>query len=202
MANEYVSASTFKTQQGITVTTWDTFLASACTAASRAVESFCNRRFWADSDASSVRYYSGRPGSAVLSIDDLVTLTTLLTDTGGDGTFGTTLTNNTDFVLEPLNAAAETPARPYTLIRIKPRASSAYFPTDPRSVKVTGKFGWAAVPEEVVQAASILVNILFKRKDAPFGIATAGVDEQTAMRIAQTDPTIRALLGPFVRLDI
>lgn len=200
MANEYVSAATLKTTLGITVSTFDTDITTACSAASKGIDQACNRRFWADADTAQVRYYSP-PSSRVLAIDDLITLTSLLTDLDGDGTFETTLTNNTDFVLEPLNAAAETPARPYNRVRLHPR-SSAYWPRYPRSVKVTGKFGWAAVPDEIVRATTILATKLFKRQEAPFGIVTAGVDDVTAMRIATSDPDVRFLIGPYVRLTV
>jgi hypothetical protein len=199
VANEYISASTLKTTLGITVTTYDTDIGTACSAASRGIDGACNRRFWADSTTSSVRYYTPSPTSRTLAIDDLVTLTSVLTDTAADNTFSTTLTVNTDFVLEPLNAAAETPARPYTQIVL--HDSTSYWPDRRRSVKVTGKFGWAAVPDEVVRATTILATKLFKRQESPFGIVTAGVDQATAMRIASSDPDVRFLIEPYVRLQ-
>lgn len=193
----YISAADFKTTQGITVTTYDTDIATCVEAGSRAVDHFCRRRFWLDADATQIRYYN--PTGRICAIDDLTTLTNLKTDSGGDGSFATTLTLNTDFTLEPLNAAVENPVQPYTLARLV--SSGTYWPAAPRSVKVTGRFGWPAVPAPVVRATTILANILLKRQEAPFGIVTAGVDQETAMRIAQTDPTIRGLLSPLVRLD-
>ncbi len=200
MANEYVSASALKTSLGITVSTFDTDITTACSAASRGIDQACNRRFWADSDATKVRYYTPVVTSRLLPIDDLVTLTSLATDTGADGTFATTLTVNTDFVLEPLNAAAETPARPYTSIALYELASQ--WPWRRRSVKVTGKFGWAAVPDEIVRATTILATKLYKRQESPFGIVTAGVDQVTAMRIAVSDPDVKFLIGPYMRLQV
>jgi hypothetical protein len=195
---DYISSSDLKTRLGITVTTYDTRAAGAVAAASRGVDGACDRRFWADADATSVRYYSPAPTSQICAIDDLVTLGSVKTDTGNDGTFATTLTSGTDYDLWPLNAAAENPVRPYTVVRLRGSGSWPYYS---RSVKVTGKFGWPAVPAGVVEATAILATIIFKRTDTPFGIFTAGVDEVTAMRIAQTDPTIRGLLAPFIRLQ-
>lgn len=181
------------------MSTFDTDITTACSAASRAIEQVCGRRFWADSDAAQVRYYSPPNSGPVLFTDDIITLTTLAVDTAGGTTFGTTLTANTDYVLEPLNAAAETPAQPYTQIRLHP-TGIGYWPQYPRSVKVTGKFGWSAAPQEIVRATTILATKLFKRQDSPFGIFTAGVDEVTAMRIAGSDPDVQNLLAPYKRM--
>lgn len=197
--NEYVSAAALKATLGITVATYDADITTAVSAASRGIDEATHRRFWADADATKVRHYTPHVRSRVLTIDDLVTLGSVKTDHSGDATFTTTLTENTDFVLEPLNAADENPVEPYTRVRLHP-ASSAYWPAYPRSVQVTGKFGWPAVPDQVVRATTILATKLFKRQDAPFGIVTAGIDQATAMRIAVNDPDVRFLIEPFMKL--
>lgn len=181
------------------MSTFDTDITTACSAASRGIDRACNRRFWVDANANQIRYYSPPRSGSVLVIDDLVTLTTLKIDQQGGTTFGTTLTENTDFVLEPLNAAAETPVWPYTMVRLHP-GSGYYWPQNPRSVKVTGKFGWPAVPDEIVRATTILATKLFKRQESPMGIVTVGVDDVTAMRIATSDPDVRFLIGPYTRM--
>ena len=204
---EYITSADLKTTLGITVSTYDTDIATAVSAASRGIDGACHRRFWVDT-IDKTRYYAGSRthggtyvATPTLPIDDLVSLTSVATDTAGDGTFTTTLTVNTDFVLEPFNAAVESPARPYTLISLHP-GSSAYWPVWPRSVKVVGKFGWPAVPAEIVRATTILATKLFKRQESPFGIVTAGVDETTAMRIAVSDPDVKFLIGPYTRLGV
>jgi hypothetical protein len=45
----------------------------------------------------------------VLSIDDLVVLTSVKIDRSADGVYEETWTNGTDFVLEPYNAASDIP---------------------------------------------------------------------------------------------
>ena len=199
MANEYVSAATLKTYLGITVSTYDAAIAESCASASKGIDGVCQRRFWADSTSTVERYYTAPYRSRRLVIEDLVTLGSVKTDSSGDGTFATTLTQNTDYVLLPLNAAAETPAWPYTIVELHSK-SSAYFPPYPRNVKVTGKFGWAAVPDEIVRATTILATKLFKRQESPFGFVTAGVDNDTAMRIAKNDPDVRFLIEPYMRV--
>lgn len=195
MASDYVTSSELKATLSLTNETFaDDDVALAITAASRAVDSVCDRRFYADTGTSNVRYYSPSDG-CVLFIDDLVTLTEFATDPGGDGTFEETWTQNTDFTLEPLNAAAD--GWPWTTVRVHPR-TAFYLPTRyPRSVRVTGKFGWSAAPEPVKMATKIVATKVFKRsREAPFGFISAG---DLAMRIAQNDPDVKLLLDGYER---
>ena len=84
------------------------------------------------------------------------------TDYTGTGTYGTTLTIGTDFIVCPANALSDYPARPITELEIA-WSSSSYFPTGmENTVQVTAKFGWPDVPDDVnkaclVQAARLLV---------------------------------------------
>ena len=84
----------------------------ALTAASRALDKMCGRRFYADDDALQVRYYTPFVGD-LLPIDDLLVVTAVDIDSG-DGTFSTSWSASADFILEPLNAAAD--GEPWTLV--------------------------------------------------------------------------------------
>ena len=197
MANEYATSAELKATLELTGETFaDADISLALTAASRAIDGAARRRFWVDANANQVRYYSPTTEDW-LQIHDLVTLTSLKSDPGGDGTFEYTWTQNTDFVLTPLNAAAD--SRPWTSIELHPNGSYS-FPTDyPRSVELTGKFGWSAVPDAVKEATMIVAAKLVKRaREAPFGIVAAGL-EGAAIRIARHDPDVRFLLGPYTR---
>lgn len=197
----YISLAELKVTLGLTgQTAFDDDLTAAISASCRSIDAACGRRFWLDADTAQVRYYT--PDSTRrLMIDDLVTLTSLLVDQDGDGTFEETWTNGTHFVLQPINNPSESPARPYeSVLR---RVSSGYsFPCGvEHSVKVTGKFGWAAVPPEIAQATTVLAGKLFKRaREAPFGIVSfGGADSGAAMRIARTDPDVANLLAGYIR---
>lgn len=201
MANEYLDASTLKSSLSLTGETFaDADITSSLSAASRAIDEACNRRFWADPAGTNIRHYT--PTSPYfVAIDDLITLTSMQLDSGLDGSFSTTLTLNGDFDLEPLNAATVVPAEPYTRVKMRPR-SGQYFWQEPRYVKVTGKFGWPAVPAEIIEATSILASMLVKRKrEAPFGIAAIGM-EGVGVRIATTDPQVKMLIGSYMRLTV
>lgn len=197
MANEYVTAAAVKQSRQLTGQTYaDADVDLAVETASRAIDELCKRRFWADANANQVRYY--RPTSKeLLRTDDLVTLTTLQTDPGGDGTYEETWTVNTDFTLEPDNA--DTNGRPWELIRVHPRGSYRFTPEYPRSVKVTGKFGWAAVPPAIKTATTILAGrLVLRMREAPFAIVGIGADG-FAVRLAREDPDVMGLIAPFIR---
>lgn len=196
MANEYVTSSELKDTLELTGESFaDSDISLALSAASRAVEGVCDRRFWADATANVVRYYS--PESAHrLAIDDLVTLTEVAVDSSRTGQFDELWTVNSDFVLKPLNAVAD--GEPYTTIEVLTLRTSRYFPCEERTVRVTGKFGWAAVPDEVKLATGILASRLLKRsREVPFGVAF-GV-EGAALRLAREDPDVMNLLSDLVR---
>lgn len=199
MANEYVTVAELKVTLNISSTTYDDDLTVCASAASKSIEAYTGRRFWSDTGATWIRYYSPDDWRRVW-IDDLQTLTTLTVDQDGDGTFEQTWTEGTHFVLEPINADAETPIRPYESILVRKNSTYSLPAGVEQSVKVTGKFGWAAVPDEIQTAASILAVRLFKRtREAHFGVASFGGDQSTAIRISRTDPDVANLLSGYVR---
>lgn len=171
----------------------------ALRAASRGIDRTCNRRFWQDADALQVRYFE--PVSArLVRIDDLVTLTSVATDSNSEGTYDTAWTLGSDFELAPFNAPAD--RRPYETLRRL--GGSRYWFTSggwagerARSVKVTGRFGWPAVPDEIEQATQLLAHrLLVRSRQAPLGILGF---EETAMRLARTDPDVAPLIAPYMR---
>lgn len=196
--NLYLTAASLKATLTLTSQTFaDADIDAAISAASRGIDKVCRRRFYADADANQVRYFLPI-SKALVRIEDLVTLTSLQTDPGGDGVYELTWTLNTDFTLNPVNAAAD--GRPWDLVKVHPNGNYAFSPDKPRSVKVTGKFGWSAVPPEIVEATTILAAKLLKRaREAPFGIVTVGLDSGAAMRVARNDPDVLFLLDSFIK---
>lgn len=199
--NEYATVAELKATLELSGESFaDPDLTLALSAASRAVEAVTCRRFWIDANTSSIRYYTPDSCKRVW-IDDLVTLTEFAVDATLTGTF-TAWTQTTDFYLEPLNAASDVPAQPYTSVRVAPFSTRYLMPDYPRSVRVTGKFGWSAVPDEVKQATKMIAARLAKRsREAPFGVVGFGADG-TAVRIATNDPDINMLLGPLQRTNL
>ena len=193
----YITVAELAESLSLTETFADDDMAQAIDAASAEVDRRCDRTFGIDGSPTT-RYYTPN-ASLVVFIDDLTNITTpvVSVDLGLDGTFAQSLTLNTQFMLEPLNAAAD--GVPFTTIRVDAQRSSAYFPLAPRTVRVTGTFGWPAVPAGVKEATAILAARFMKRvREAPFGVAGFGIDG-SAVRVSAYDPDVDALLAKFVR---
>lgn len=176
----------------------NTALTLALDAASGQVDGFCDRSFLADSSPT-VRLYSPDLGG-ILTVDPISSTTGLVvaTDDNADGTYETTWTLGTDFRLEPLNASAA--AEPWTrLVALGTR----WFPRLPYrpGVSVTARFGWpgGTPPQQVKLATLIQASRLFKRKDAPFGVA-GSVEFGSEMRLLnELDRDAQNLLRPYRR---
>lgn len=178
----------------------DDAVLAACHAASRGVDLTCNRRFWLDTNANSVRTYT--PSLLrVLEIDDLVQLTSLKIDRSGSGSYSETWTIGTDFILEPQNAPLDLPPSPYETVRVR-LMRGRWLPIEiEASVQITGQFGWQSVPEEIQTCTGILASKMLRRvREAPFGIvAIGGMDTGIAARIAKTDPDVAPILDHYAR---
>ena len=83
----------------------------------------------------------------VLEVDDLVSVTSITIDEGRSGSFDTTLATN-DYELLPLNATKGVEQKPYTQIGMTSWGDYGAWPSASR-VKVTGIFGWPAVPDSI-----------------------------------------------------
>ncbi len=189
----YVTAAALKTTLNIGSTYADADIAVAVEAASRAVDGYTNvSPGMFATTTSQTRYYSGEWGCDHITIDPLNTLTSVVVDTDGDGTYDTTWTNGTDFILTPDNAATD--GYPYTELKLLPQRGRR-FPNYLRSVRVIGLFGWAATPGAVTQATAILAGRFLKRaRETPYGIVVVSGDAVAAARLGRIDPDVAFLL--------
>jgi hypothetical protein len=176
----------------------NTILTLALDSATGQIDAWCDRVFTADSVATTRDYVIDQTG--YLDVEPISTTTGLIvqTDDNNDGTFETTWTINTDFRLEPINAAAY--GEPWTrLVALGTR----WFPklNYRPGVRVTAKFGWpgGTAPAPVKHACLIQASRLFKRKDAPFGVA-GSVEFGSELRLLEKmDPDALALLKRYRR---
>jgi hypothetical protein len=203
LTNAYTSLARFKTFIGIDDANDDDRIEIAINAASRQIDAHCGQRFGVDATVQVRTFYSD--GCAVLEIDPVSTVTGLIvkTDTDYNGTYETTLTINTDFIVEPVNALQMYPVVPYTSLRINTASSSAYFPASAYNlptVQVTAKFGWPAVPEDVEMACLQQSRQLYKSADATFGAFSLG-DSGISMRVRKMDQVAEGLLEPYRRVE-
>jgi hypothetical protein len=173
-------------------------LERAINAASRWIDDVCGRHFWPETAATARRYRPDDPD--VAWVHDISTTTDLViaTDTTGDGTYATTWAS-TDYDLEPLDADKDGTAYAWWRICAVDRYT---FPTTARRppLRVTAKWGWSAIPDDVTQACVLRAAGLFKRKDSPHGITA--FDGFGAVRVTRSDPDVMALLNNYIRMDM
>lgn len=194
----YVSLDAIKTRLGgATIDGGDPQLTTRITSACRAIDVHCGQPFY-DFETATARTY--RPRSTCrLKVDPFSTTTGLVikTDVANDGTYSTTWAA-TDYELDYFG---DDSTLAYDTIEAVGGYTFPVYTRRRRTVQVTARWGWAAVPQNVVEAATILSVDLWKRKDAPFGIATGTIDFG-GLRIGRdVMAQVASLLQTYVRVD-
>jgi hypothetical protein len=189
----YALLSEFKAAVGITDSTDDGALQSVLDATDTLIDLYCDRKTGFGT-ASETRFYTAEDYQYVLT-DDLVSITTLQTDDDANGTYETTWTSGTDYVLAPRNAALD--GFPYTEIDTSvtwPRN----FPKDVYlGVKVVGVFGFPSVPAAVKQAEIIQAGAVWNSRTAPFGVI-GSADLGGILRMSRAlHPEAALILEPY-----
>jgi hypothetical protein len=190
ITNGYCSLSDVKASARITDTVDDSLLELAVESASRLIDSYTQRTFYNAGTAS--RLFVPQD-NYLTEVDDLITLTELKTSDGDD--FGTTWQTK-DYQLEPLNGIVDGIAG-HPTTRIRAVDDFLFNVLDGEAtVRVTGTWGWSAVPTAIKQATVIQASRIFKRNDSPLGIA--GFGDMGAIRVgSQLDPDVKQLVEPF-----
>lgn len=190
-APDYVTTAELRSFLVIGDTDDDTTLALAVGAASRAVDRHTNRQFGVVASAEERNYtarWDRRRCRWVIDVDDLMD-DTGLTITTEDGEIDT-------YALQPVNSPQV--GVPWHRVVVDP--DSAVQPScDEDGVTVEALWGWTAVPEPVKQATLLQASRIFKRKDAPFGIAGSPESGSEMRLLSRVDPDVAVVLGPYVR---
>jgi hypothetical protein len=128
--------------------TSDNLLSDLLTRASAIIDERCGRRFYRSPQVSGteVRTYDSSSvwGSGTTLAEDIVSLTTLELATSTGGSF--TALAGTDWYLYP---AIPESGWPYTNLRLSDTGAYRQFYTGFRVIRLTGVFGWPAVPSLV-----------------------------------------------------
>ena len=199
ISNGYTTLATFQAYTGMTTVTADETIniEKAIESASRSIDRMTNRRFWADTTATARQYRA--TDFYRLFVDDISSTTGLIvkTDTGGDGTYETTLTFNTDYILDPINAPQQ--ERPFTVVTM---VGTTLFPSPINlrpGIQVTAKFGWynGTPPDDVEEACLILSTDLVKRASSVGGVL--GLSELGAIRMSPLGRDVQAMVRPYRR---
>jgi hypothetical protein len=183
----YTTTALVKASLGIPLaaTAEDTAIQAAIDAAAALIDNYTGRTFETVTEA---RTYLPRTAS-IVDVDDIATASGLVikTDEDQDGTFETTLTVTTDYVIVK-NAA---PFRQITNVNRGWPLSLYGRPT----IEVTATWGYGtSVPDNIKQAALLMATRLFQRKASPLGFQAGAISEFGPVRISRTDPDVAALL--------
>ena len=185
----YVTRDLVKQYLGIPsgTTSEDTAIDNAIAAAEAEIDQITGRTFVVPGGATAKTYVAY--DDYTVYVDDIAQTTGLIVkeDTTLDGTYDTTLTITTDYILDGNKA-------PYRVIR---RVDGDEF-TRGRygrpTVQVTAFYGYAmTVPDQVKQCALVIAARLYQRRSSPLGFQAGSVDVGF-VRISRTDPEVIALL--------
>jgi hypothetical protein len=200
ITNGYTTLQAVLDEMGIINPGSDERINAAINAASRQIDDYTGRRFWQDATVVDREFYADDGAelvSAAGAVMDISTATGLVVkiDDGDTGTFATTLTIGTHFILTPTNAGDE--GQPFTGIRLVdslyrfPRSSSGR-----PGVRVTAKFGFPSVPDPVAQACLVQAVLLYKATDAAMGGLSFG--DGTILRVrAGLNPIAQSLVERY-----
>ncbi len=192
ITNGYATLRQVKAAIGIADGFDDSLLEMAIESASRQIDSYTERYFY--NAGTAVKIFAPID-NYVCPTEDFITLSKVETSEDGD-TFDTEWASD-DWQQEPLNGRAGGLVTSSTQIRA---VKDYYFPyvNGEATVRITGTWGWSAVPIAITQATVILASRIFKRLDSPLGIISG---ELGSMRIGfRLDPDVQHLIDPYRRI--
>lgn len=192
ITNGYTTLAEVKAALRISDASDDTLLENAITSASRRIDGYCGRFFYKTS-STAVTMYPFDSYVCKFGNDLATNSATISIDSAGNGTYSTNLVLNTDYILEPLDTSLQ--SRPFRQARMVggetfPLYTLPSFPT----VRITGLWGWNAVPYDVEQACVLLAMRQFARLNASLGVVGFA---DMAITVRAVDPDVRDLLDPY-----
>lgn len=192
LTNAYCTLAELKASLAITDSVDDTPLEAAITATSRMIDDYTGRFFYRNGTTQSpvARYYTPLD-PWTMNMDDNFSITEVATDDNFNQTWDT-VWSTSDYMLEPVN----NPQRGWPVNRILAIGRYVWPYYLPQSCRITGIWGWNAVPAEINMATLIQAARLFTRRQSPFGIA-GSPDLGTVRLTAKLDADVEALLRPF-----
>jgi hypothetical protein len=190
ITNGYATLSEVKNSLRITDSIDDTMLETAIESASRMIDGYTARTF--SNAGTAVRNFAATDDLNLI-IDDAISVSEVASTDEIGGSY--TIWKVTDYQLEPVNSRSDGLYMPYTGIRAI--NDYAWPVVDQQAlVRITGVWGFPAVPIAIKQATIIQASRLFKRLDSPLGVA--GFGDMGAIRVGRyLDPDVEQLAMPF-----
>jgi hypothetical protein len=190
ITNGYATLAQVKGALRITDSVDDSLLEMAIESASRLIDGYTYRYFY--NAGTAVRNFAAED-SYLVNIDDLVSISELKTTDEIGSDYTTWLA--TDYQLQPVNGKQDGLNIPYTSILA---VDDKLFNTlgSQALVRITGVWGWSAVPIAITQATIIQSSRIYKRLDSPLGVA--GFGDLGAIRVGRAlDPDVEQLVMPY-----
>lgn len=190
LTNAYASLADVKAALRITDSVDDSLLEMAIESASRLIDGYAYRYFY---NAGTATRDFVAEDSYLTIIDDLISISELKTtdEIGSDYVTWSA----SDYQLRPVNGKMDGLSVPYTSIL---STDDLLFNKlgEQALVRVTGVWGWAAVPIAIKQATVIQASRIYKRLDSPLGVA--GFGDLGAIRVGRAlDPDVEQLVMPY-----
>lgn len=198
--NGYTTVVDLARYMTVDSTTYNDDLATAINTASRQIDGYCGRFFYAASGVGHYDYkYYYSADLTVLLINDCITINQVALSTGANQTYNTVVPA-TGYVEEPLNGYADgLIGWPITRLRF---TNDYMLPTQWQqypNVRIYARWGWLETPEPVKQSCLIMAAEIFKLREAPFGVA--GFADYGAVRVGKMSPQAVALLSPYRNMN-
>lgn len=189
ITNGYATLDELKRRLDVTKADQDATLEQNIEAASRQIDGWTARTFYVET---ATRTVSVEETGELLLDRDLITLTGIATDEDGDRVYETVWdVSQVEFDGDP----------PYQALHLVPFASR-YFPLGRNRVQVTGDWGYGStVPDAIREACLILAARLYKRKDAPFGVA-GSADHGQLLTLPGMDPDVKQLISQYRKFGL
>ena len=202
IVNGYATLAEVKAAARITDNIDDSLLETAIESSSRDIDAYTERVFFSTGATAVARVYIPQD-IYLVETDDIISVTTIKSDSGGDGTFDITWASK-DYQLEPLNGLAGGIATPATRIRaIGDYLWPVYEPrnvnSNQASVQVTGVFGFASIPMAIKQATILASLRAYKRYESPTGVLGFSSD-MGVVRVGRLDPDVERLVAPYRKI--
>lgn len=190
ITNGYATLSEVKAALRITDAVDDSLLEMAIESASRLIDGYAYRYFY---NAGTATRDFVAEDSYLTIIDDLISLSELKT-TDEIGSEYVTWSPG-DYQLRPVNGKMDGLSVPYTSI-LSTDDLLFNIKGEQALVRVTGVWGWSAVPIAIKQATIIQASRIYKRLDSPLGVA--GFGDLGAIRVGRAlDPDVEQLVMPY-----
>jgi hypothetical protein len=201
ITNGYASLADVKLAARITDTIDDALLELSIESSSRDIDAYTERVFFNTGATAISRVYIPQD-LYLLETDDIVSVTTIKSDSTGEGGFDLTW-DEADYQLEPLNGIAGGIVTPATRIRaVGAKLWPIYQPRDlnagQASVQITGVFGFASIPIAIKQATVLASLRAYKRYESPTGVL--GFSDMGVVRVGRLDPDVQRLIDPYRKL--